>query len=99
MNFSLSENIDKRINIPKPEFISKLEPHISEKFHLFSENILFGKISDNILDAKINPPIGAADPFKSLVYGTIDGNENYTILKLNVGPSWIIWMFLFFCMQ
>ncbi len=94
MKIGLTENIEEKIIIDRIKFVSNLETHLSKKFQLFPDKILSGKLIDNKLNAKINPPIGWADPFKSLVNGTIDIVDNSTKLNLKVSPSWTIRMFL-----
>ena len=84
----------KKINIDRTKFVSILETHLSKKFQLFPDKILTGKLIDNKLNAKINPPVGWSDPFKSLVSGTIDIVDNSTKQNLKVSPSWTIRIFL-----
>jgi hypothetical protein len=94
MKIGLTENIEDEINIDRMKFVSNLETHLSKNFQLFPDKILTGKLKDYELKAKINPPIGWADPFKSLVSGTIDIVDNSTKLNLKVSPSWTIRIFL-----
>jgi len=94
MKIRITENIVGIINIERAKFVSNLETQISEKFQLFPEQILTGKFEDNKLKAKINPPSGLADPFKSIVTGTIESDNNSTKLNLKVSPSWTIRIFL-----
>jgi len=94
MKIGLTENITEIINIERVKFVSNLENHLSKKFQLFPDKILTGKLENYKLKAKINPPIGWVDPFKSLVIGTIDSIDNSTQLNLKVSPSWTIRIFL-----
>lgn len=94
MKIGLTENIETIINIERAEYTSLLEKHILKDFQAFPEQILTGELKDNRLKAKINPPIGLADPFRSLVNGTIVSIANKTELKLKISPGWIIRIFL-----
>ena len=94
MKVGLTENIAEIINIERLKFVSNLETHLSKNFQLFPDKILTGELKSNKLKAKINPPIGWVDPFKSLVIGTIDSVDNSTKLNLKVSPSWTIRIFL-----
>ena len=94
MKIGLTENITGIINIERAKFISSLEAHLSDKFQLFPDKILIGELNNYKLKAKINPPFGWADPFKSLVTGTIDIVNNATKLNLKVSPNWTIRIFL-----
>ena len=94
MKIGLTEHIEAIINNDRIKFVSSLETHLSKEFQLFPNTILSGKLINNKLNAKINPPIGWVDPFKSLVNGTIDSVEKSTKLNLKVSPSWTIRIFL-----
>ena len=72
MRLRLTENIKEIINIERGKFVSNLKFHLSDKFQLFPDQILTGKIMNNKLKARINPPGGWVDPFKSIVTGEFD---------------------------
>jgi|TARA_Y100000385_G_scaffold228312_1_gene239463 hypothetical protein len=94
MKIKIIENIVRIVNVERAKFVSNFKTQISEEFQLFPKQILTGKFEDNKVNAKINPPSGLVDPFKSIVTGTIESDNNSTKLNLKVSPSWTIRIFL-----
>jgi len=57
MRLRLTENIKEIINIERGEFVSNLKFHLSDKFQLFPDQILTGKIMNNKLKARTEKPV------------------------------------------
>ncbi len=87
MTFGLTGNIDKKVNADIESVKSILEHHLTDTFQFFPDKLLQGKIIGDRLTAKINPPIGWVDPFRSRVSGQIIGKNNTTSIVIKIRMS------------
>jgi hypothetical protein len=86
----LKEGFEIKSEMNEGQVLLILENGISGKFQFFPNSIMYGQISRNNIKAVINPPLGYVDPFKSRVHGELKTQNDLTIIKVKVFPSWIV---------
>ena len=94
MNVGLSEFIDEKIEATADQFVSKLKSYLTNKFEMFPDKPLTGKINGERFDFKINPPLMWSDPFKSRAEGQIIQLNGLSQLQLKISPNLTIKLFL-----
>jgi hypothetical protein len=104
MQFKLTYTIEKISDNSIEEVISIFHKGTANRIQMIPDQILYGYVREEKIEAVINPPHGLVDPFKSRIEGLIKNENNKTTISLKIKPSWTIigfigiWIGLLFIM-